>query len=129
MTKEEKAIVNEKAVEAVGKLGKSVELGIATIVCSLVAAYKREGNISKKTGKLLTGLPARKTNIYQLLSRQCGIDISVAYRVLEIIGQKTGKFTCQFSPFGTLLYLSEDKANAAQVDLTNEFEKLFKARK
>lgn len=129
MTKDEKARVNEAAAEAVNKLGKNAELGIANIVRNLVTKYKEEGNISKKTGKPLTGLPARKTNIYQLLSRQCGIDISVAYRVLEIIGQKTGRFTCQFSPFGTLLYLSEDKANAAQVDLTNEFEKLFKPRK
>jgi len=129
MTKDEKARVTEAAAEAVNKLGKNAEAGIANIVRNLVCNYKNEGNINKKTGKPLLGMPARRTNIYQLLAKQCDIDISVSYRVLEIIGQRTGIFVCQYSPFGTLIYLPEDcKSSSTQIDLSSEFNKLFKRK-
>jgi len=116
MTKEEKAknaamarVVYAK-IKNVDKMAEAVEMQINK--------YKAEKHISKK-GKLLVGLPSRNIGINKFLIETYKIEPPIAFKLVEMIGENTGKFKVGFAPFGSLLYLPDDYSGNSGVDFAD----------
>ena len=115
MTKDEKAMVKVQAGKVMDKIGPTGVAKIASAIEAQIKKYKAEKHMSKD-GRQLVGLPARNIGVHQYLIEKYNIEPAVAYKVVEMIAEKSGKFCVGFSRFGSLLYLPQDYQGNSVVD-------------
>jgi small nuclear ribonucleoprotein (snRNP)-like protein len=116
-TAQEKAMVKVQAQKVLGQI-KNVDK-IANVIVEKISEYKAQGHVSKK-GATLVGLPARNIGINKWLIETYKCEPDVAFKVVELIAEKSGKFKVGFAPFGSLLYLPEDyRGSNAGIDFAD----------
>ena len=116
-TAQEKAMIKVQAQKVLAQI-KNVDK-IASVIAAKIAEYKAQGHVSKK-GVTLVGLPSRNIGINKWLIETYKCEPDVAFKVVELIAEKSGKFCVGFAPFGSLLYLPEDfKGNNSGIDFAD----------
>jgi hypothetical protein len=116
-TAQEKAMIKVQAQKVLAQI-KNVDK-IAGVIVAKIAEYKAQGHVSKK-GVTLVGLPARNIGLNKWLIETYKCDPDVAFKTVELIAEKSGKFCVGFAPFGSLLYLPEDyKGGSSGVDFAD----------
>jgi hypothetical protein len=116
-TAQEKAMVKVQAQKVLAQI-KNVDK-IANVIVAKIDEYKAAKHISKK-GVMLVGLPSRNIGINKWLIETYKCEPDVAFKVVELIAEKSGKFKVGFAPFGSLLYLPEDyRGNNSGIDFAD----------
>ena len=115
-TAQEKAMVKIQADKVIAKINDINK--IANVIVAQIEKYKAEKHISKK-GALLQGLPARNIGINKYIIETYKCEPDVAFKTLELIADKSGKFKVGFAPFGSLLYLPEDYKGSTGTDFAS----------
>jgi hypothetical protein len=115
-TAQEKAMVKVQADKVIAKINDINK--IANVIVSQIEKYKAEKHVSKK-GILLQGLPARNIGINKYIIETYKCEPDVAFKTLELIADKSGKFKVGFAPFGSLLYLPDDFKGSTGTDFAS----------
>lgn len=111
-------MIKVQADKVMAKIGKDADK-IGNVVSAKITEYKHAGHKSKK-GIDLVALPSRNLGINKYIIETYQVNPDVAFKVVEMIGEKTGKFKVGFAPFGSLLYLPADyRGNGSTIDFAD----------